>query len=127
MIRMLLISGGIVSLAMGITGIFVPVLPTTPFLLLSTGLFVKSSPDLYRWVVNGRITSAYLAPRMQKRAGIGAMIIMWSMILLTIFFWVSNIWLRILLIALGITGTVFKFRYFFRNGKDSHTGNNQIA
>jgi len=127
MIRMLLISGGIVSLAMGITGIFVPVLPTTPFLLLSTGLFVKSSPGLYRWVVNGRITSAYLAPRMQKRAGIGAMIIMWSMILLTIFFWVNNIWLRILLIALGITGTIFKFRYFFRNSKDSHTGNNQIA
>lgn len=125
MIRLLLIAAGTISLAVGIMGIFIPVLPTTPFVLLSAGLYVKSSPALYRKVVNGRITSAYLTPHAQKKAGIWAMIIMWTMILLTEFFWVSNIWLRILLIVIGITGTIFKIRYFFRNNKDSHTGINQ--
>ena len=119
MIRHLLISAGTVSLALGIIGIFIPVLPTTPFVLLSAGLYVKSSPELYRRVVNGRITSAYVTPRAQKKAGIWAMAIMWTMILLTFFLWVSNIWLKTALIAVGVTGTIFKIRYFFsqRNNK----------
>ncbi|HPJ06354.1 MAG TPA: DUF454 family protein, partial [Bacteroidales bacterium] len=44
--RILLISGGTASLIMGIIGIFIPVLPTTPFMILSAGLYVKSSPAL---------------------------------------------------------------------------------
>ena len=115
MIRLLIITAGTVSLALGIIGIFIPVLPTTPFVLLSAGLWVKSSPALYRRVVNGRITSAYLSPGALKKAGIWAMAIMWTMILLTVFLWVTNIWLKTALIAVGVTGTIFKIRFFFGN------------
>jgi len=113
MIRLLLISGGTISLMLGIIGIFIPVLPTTPFVLLSAGLFVRSSPVLYDRILNSRITSKYMTRTAGRRAGISALVIMWSMILVTVVFASNATWLRILLIALGVAGTVFKLKYFF--------------
>lgn len=43
---------GVLSLATGIVGIFVPLLPTTPFLLLAAGCFAKSSEPLHQWLLN---------------------------------------------------------------------------
>ncbi|MDZ7633879.1 MAG: YbaN family protein [Bacteroidales bacterium] len=124
MIRLLLISAGTVSLALGIIGIFLPVLPTTPFVLLSAGLFLRSSPALYNKVVSGRITSRYMTRETGRRAGISALVIMWSMILLTVFYAANNAWLKILLIAVGLTGTAFKLRYFFGIKDKQITNNN---
>jgi hypothetical protein len=121
--RILLISGGTASLIMGIIGIFIPVLPTTPFMILSAGLYVKSSPALYNRIVNGRLTSKYMTPSSGRRAAITALVLMWSMIILTALFAVSATWLRILLIAIGVTGTAFKIRYFFSNKNKQITGN----
>jgi uncharacterized membrane protein YbaN (DUF454 family) len=121
--RILLISGGTASLIMGIIGIFIPVLPTTPFMILSAGLYVKSSPALYNRIMTGRLTSKYMTPASGRRAGITALIIMWSMIILTAVFVVNASWLRILLVAVGATGTVFKIRYFFRKNNNQITGN----
>lgn len=121
--RILLISGGTASLIMGIIGIFIPVLPTTPFMILSAGLYVKSSPALYNRIMTGRLTSRYMTPSAGRRAGITAIIIMWSMIILTAFFVVNSTWLLILLLVVGATGTVFKIRYFFSKKHKQITGN----
>lgn len=43
---------GTVSLALGIIGIFLPLLPTTPFLLLTAALYFRGSPRLYQWLLN---------------------------------------------------------------------------
>jgi len=123
MIRLLLISGGTISLVLGIIGIFIPVLPTTPFMILSAGLYVKSSPALYNRIMTGRLTSRYMTPSAGRRAGITAIIIMWSMIILTAFFVVNSTWLLILLLVIGATGTVFKIRYFFSKKHKQITGN----
>lgn len=118
MIKILLITGGTISLMIGLIGIFIPVLPTTPFVLLSAGMYIRSSPVLYNRLINGSITSRYMTRTVGRKAGITALIIMWSMIIITGVFFTEAIWLRALLVFAGLTGTFFKVRYFFR--KDSN-------
>lgn len=43
---------GILSLGLGILGAFLPVLPTTPLLLLSAALFLRGNEKLYIWLMN---------------------------------------------------------------------------
>ena len=43
---------GFIFLAIGIIGIFLPILPTTPFALLAAYLFGKSSPKFYKWCLS---------------------------------------------------------------------------
>lgn len=51
---------GSLSLALGIIGMFLPLLPTTPFLLLTAALYIKSSPRLYDWLISHRILGEYI-------------------------------------------------------------------
>ena len=60
LLRGLLILAGTLSVGLGIVGIFLPVLPTTPFLLLAAACYVRSSPRLYRWLITNRWTGDYV-------------------------------------------------------------------
>lgn len=56
----LLIILGTITLCLGIIGIILPLLPTTPFLLLSATCYVNSSKRLYDWLINHKVLGIYI-------------------------------------------------------------------
>lgn len=94
-VRFLLFIAGSISLILGIIGIFTPILPTTPFLLLSAACYARASHQFYNWLMNNRYFGSYIRDwRIHKTIPIRAKIIAISMIFLTIgttvFFFYSN-------------------------------------
>lgn len=59
--RLLMLAGAWIACALGCIGVFVPVLPTTPLLLLATFLFARSSPRCHAWIVSTRVYQTYVA------------------------------------------------------------------
>jgi uncharacterized membrane protein YbaN (DUF454 family) len=58
--RQLLIIAGTICVATGVIGIFIPILPTTPFLLLAAACYLRSSPRFHHWLMNNRWCGTYI-------------------------------------------------------------------
>ena len=58
--RSLYVIAGTVFLAIGCIGIVLPILPTTPFLLLSAACYLKGSERMHRWMLNNRWFGNYI-------------------------------------------------------------------
>jgi uncharacterized protein len=110
--RLLLIIIGLLSLGLAIIGIFLPLIPTTPLLLLAATCFIRSSDRLYEWL----ITNKYLGPYIKNyREGKGiplsakviGVTLLWASMLFTIFFVVPLIAIKILLAGIGSYFTWF--------------------
>ena len=59
---------GLISLGLGILGAFLPVLPTTPLLLLAAALFLRSNDRLYSWLMNHPRLGSYISNFMEHKA-----------------------------------------------------------
>lgn len=59
-LKALLIFVGWLSVVLGVIGIFLPIMPTTPFLLLAAACFVRTSPKFYQWLVGHPRLGKYL-------------------------------------------------------------------
>jgi len=107
LLRWTLRIAGILSLGLGVVGIFVPLLPTTPFLLLAAAAFVRSSPKLYAWLLNHKWFGSYIRHYREHRAiplraKVVALVLLWAMIGYTAIVAVTAWWLRALLIAIAV-------------------------
>ena len=104
--KYLLIFLGTLSLGLGIIGVFLPVLPTTPFLLLASFCYVRSSKRMYNWLINHRIFGSYIYCYLEYRAvprktKIGALIFLWTTLLVSATL-VPSIQIKIFLMVVGI-------------------------
>ena len=109
-VKILLISAGTISIFLGFIGIFIPILPTTPFLLLAAALYSKSSDKFYNWLINNRLFGSFIRNyREGKGITLQAKFIsltsLWLVLGSTIIYAIENIYLKILLllIAVGVT------------------------
>ncbi len=102
----LLIFAGTLSLILGTIGIVLPLLPTTPFLLLSAYCYVRSSERLYYWLIHHKVFGIYIYSYITYRAidiktKIGAITLLWGTLTLSIFI-MQILYVTILLFIVGI-------------------------
>jgi uncharacterized membrane protein YbaN (DUF454 family) len=107
--RQLLITIGTICVVIGVIGIFVPILPTTPFLLLAAACFLRSSPRFHSWLMNNRLFGTYIRNYTEGR-GIPIRVKLFTIALLWATIGIS-IWLTanlivtviLLMVATGVT------------------------
>jgi uncharacterized membrane protein YbaN (DUF454 family) len=109
--RRLLIAAGTLCAGLGIIGVFVPILPTTPFLLLAAACYMRSSERFYQWLINNRIFGAYVRNYIEGRGmpiriKVFTILLLWLTIGLSITFAVQNLVIRIILICIAVGVTV---------------------
>ena len=103
--------GGYTAVGLGFAGAFLPLLPTTPFLLLAVWCFSRSYPELNEWLLSNKHFGRYLE-NYGKRLGVPvfvktcAIITMCSVIAFTAIIFIGQTWLRILLSVIAVAVSV---------------------
>ncbi len=108
-VRAVLKIGACICIGLGVLGAFLPILPTTPFLILATVLSYNSSPKLRRWLLDHPVFGATIQNYLENRsitytALRSALVTLWLCLLVSIYI-VSNIWVCIILLAIGVLVT----------------------
>jgi uncharacterized protein len=109
--RLLLISGGTASVILGVIGIVLPVLPTTPFLLLAVFCYARSSERFHRWLLNHRWLGPYIASYRSGR-GLSNRQFIWTIVPLWLSIALGSIivplwWHRAILLACATGVTIY--------------------
>ena len=110
-VRLILITAGTIFLGLGIIGIFLPILPTTPFLLLAAACYARSSKRFYNWLLKNKWFGKYIE-RYREGKGIPLKVkiyiitLLWITILLSTIFFIEIFWIRILLILIAVGVTI---------------------
>ena len=109
--KAIFIVAGTISLGFGAVGVFLPILPTTPFLLLSAASYYKGSERMHRWLLSNRLFGSYIR-NYREGKGISpkgkmlTLFLLWATICYSIFFLVNIPIFQIILSAIAIAVTV---------------------
>ncbi|MHB0935472.1 MAG: DUF454 family protein [Armatimonadota bacterium] len=112
-VRGLLIAAGTLCVALGLLGILLPLLPTTPLLLAAAACYARSSPRLRRWLLENRLFGRYLrayaeGKRLSMRSTVLILVLLWMPVGFSVWrivpaeLW----WARGLLLAVALAVTV---------------------
>jgi len=107
------------AVVLGVIGIIIPGLPTTPFLLVAAVCFSKSSQKYYIWLTSNKYFGKYIdnyrtGKGVPLKIKIVSVLILWATILSTVTFSIKNIYLKalLLLIASAVTFHLYKIKTF---------------
>ena len=114
-LRWLLLTLGWLFVVLGVAGAILPVLPTTPFILLAAACFARSSERFYAWLLENRIFGPLIRdwrahraiPRRAKWLAIGAIFVFLGS---SVVFFVANLYARGALAVTGVTLVTFLYR-----------------
>jgi uncharacterized membrane protein YbaN (DUF454 family) len=115
LVRELFNLAGGVALALGVIGIFVPLLPTTPFVLLAAACFARGSERFHRWLLAnptfGPMVREWETHRsLPYRTKITGIVLMSATMAASITFFVDPAWLKALLAAFGVGLAIWMYR-----------------
>ena len=106
MLKILYQVGGSISIGLAMTGLFLPVLPTTPFVLLAIFLFGKSQPEKIQEIIQhprlGPFVQDYLDPQgIPMKSKIKALLVLWLSILISVTFFIPLIAIKMLILSIA--------------------------
>ncbi|HLU20588.1 MAG TPA: YbaN family protein [Pusillimonas sp.] len=98
---------GFIALALGVVGMVLPLLPTTPFLLLAAACFMRGSDRMYHWMTHNPVFGRYLLDYQRHkgvtlRVKILAISLMWGSLLYTMYL-LPALWWPIGIIGVGVS------------------------
>jgi uncharacterized protein len=114
--RAVLVVLGTVFTTIGIVGIVVPLLPTTPFLLLAAACYVRGSERAHRWLVGNRVLGAYIrcggGPPPPFAVSLATLVLLWAAIGVSAWRFVPEgaWWARVLLVVIATAVTIHILR-----------------
>ena len=113
--RILLLVLGTISVVAGVVGIILPLVPTTPFLLLAAWCFARSSERFYRLLLSNRWLGPYIrnyrdGRGMSLRAKISTLVLLWIAIIIGAGFVAPVLWLRLVMVGIAMGVTTFLLR-----------------
>lgn len=109
-----LIAAGTMCVVVGVIGIFVPLLPTTPFLLLAAYLYGRSSERYLRWLLSNRWFGQYLRGYREglgipRNVKLGTIVTLWFTLAVSGLFFVTSLSARLVLLVIGVAVSVHLF------------------
>jgi uncharacterized membrane protein YbaN (DUF454 family) len=113
--KWLYITIGTVALILGFIGIFLPILPTTPLVILAAACYYKSSDKLHTWILKnkwfGEMIKNYQAGKgLTKKTKIKAISLMWIMITISAVFYVQNSLIRAMMFGIALAVSTYLLR-----------------
>lgn len=112
LMKALLIACGTLCVVLGVIGIFLPLMPTTVFLLLAAACYARSSERFHRRLVEHPWLGSYIRQRhgMTVRQKIITLALLWLTLGATMIWTVEALWLHLLLIGIGLGVTLHVVR-----------------
>ncbi len=112
--KYVLLIAGSLSLAIGVIGIFIPVLPTTPLLLIAAYCYLRSSERMYNWLIHHRILGIYIYNYLKYKAvprntKIGALVFLWLTLIISMHL-IDNWHVRGILLLVGLCVSIHLFK-----------------
>ena len=122
-VRALFLAAGMAALGLGIAGIFLPVLPTTPLVLLAAACFARSYRPFHEWLLAHRLFGPMIhewqahrsLPYRTKLTAIATMAVTLGV---SVVFFIEPVWLKAALAALGLVLAVWLYRIPSRDRPD---------